>query len=123
MLQHRPSQGSRNAKIPLKPTLQLARYKSEDIKESEEEEDDDGGLLRRKAFSIVRPEVKTKLETSGRKLLEVVLSEEEGEEESDHSDDSSSVEEKKENQKAVVGNISAKVCWRYLQFSGVLFST
>ncbi|KAL5110475.1 DEAD-box ATP-dependent RNA helicase 32 [Taenia crassiceps] len=80
MLQHQPSRAV-SIKSQQKPTLWMAGGEKEVNKGEEREEgrdsDDDGFLLRRKAFSILRPEVKTKVKASGRKVLEVISSDEE----------------------------------------------
>nr|CDS17816.1 ATP dependent RNA helicase DDX10 [Echinococcus granulosus] len=79
MLQHQPSRAV-NTKLQQKLKLLLTDSKTEVSKDKEQEEgidSDDDGLLRRKTFSILRPEVKTKVEASGQKILEVISSDEE----------------------------------------------
>ncbi|KAL5971197.1 ATP-dependent RNA helicase dbp4 [Taenia solium] len=80
MLQHQPSRAV-NTKAQQKLTPWMTGSEKEMTKDEEQEEgkdsDDDGDLLRRKAFSILRPELKTKAEASGRKVLEVISTDEE----------------------------------------------
>lgn len=82
MLKYAPSSAASTS--ARKPTLLLARDKSQekeadgfvfDDEENEGEYGDD--FLQRKAFSVLRPELKAKVEASGKKILEVVASSDE----------------------------------------------
>lgn len=110
MLQHQPSR-TVSTEAQQKLTLWMAGSGKEANKDEKQEEggdsDDDGGLLRRKAFSILRPEVKTKLEASGKKILEVISNDEE-----DSSDEEEEMQKGGDRvvEQASLKNALAKVC-------------
>ncbi|VDO11356.1 unnamed protein product [Rodentolepis nana] len=89
MLKYMPE----NAKKARKPTLLLANDRSqvEDLSgfnidegvDKVDDDEDDGGFLKRKAFSVLRPEIMAKVEATGKKLLEVVPSSDDDESGSD----------------------------------------
>nr|CDS34640.2 ATP dependent RNA helicase DDX10 [Hymenolepis microstoma] len=88
ILKYRPE----NAKKARKPTLLLAKdmCQVEDLNGSHSDEDvdkvddnEDGDFLKRKAFSVVQPEIMAKVEATGKKLLEVVPSSDDDESGSD----------------------------------------
>ncbi|KAM7538311.1 hypothetical protein Aperf_G00000063714 [Anoplocephala perfoliata] len=92
MLKYAPS--SAGSTSTRKPLLLLAKDKSQQeeagFDADENESDYDGDFLQRKAFSVLRPELKAKVEASGKKFLEVITS-------SDESDHESSDEEEAEH--------------------------
>ncbi|VDL25394.1 unnamed protein product [Hymenolepis diminuta] len=94
----------KNAKKARKSTLLLAtdisqkdpsKFNSDEDEGTVDDDEDngEGGFLQRKAFSVLRPEIKAKVETTGKKLLEVVDS-------SDDDDESDSDEGEKMNEES-----------------------